>query len=118
MKSLPILALLAIVTLLPIAGRAEEAPSSLHPQLVADRQTPLQIGADGTFYQVRYDFDKGREYWSSPYPQHPNYGIRFVYLLDKHGQRRSQNLYVESASGRLQLASTYRPKDSRIGASH
>jgi hypothetical protein len=117
MKSLPILALLALVSLLPTAGRAEEAPSSLPPRLVADRQTPLQIGADGTFYQVRYDLAKGREYWSSPYPQHPNYGIRFVYLLDKQGQRRSQTLYVESASGRLQLASSYRPGDSQTRAS-
>jgi hypothetical protein len=117
MKSLPILALLAIATLLPTTGRAEEAPSSLAPKLVADQQTPLQIGADGTFYQVRYDFAKGREYWSSPYPQHPNYGIRFVYLLDKQGQRRSPRLYVESASGRLQLASTYRPSDSQRRAS-
>ncbi len=117
MKSLPILALLAIAILLPTTGRAEEAPRSLRPKLVADQKTPLQIGADGTFYQVRYDFVKGREYWSSPYPQHPNYGIRFVYLLDRQGQRRSQSLYVESASGRLQLANTYRPSDSQIRAS-
>jgi hypothetical protein len=126
MKFLPLLVLATTITLLPTLGRAEEAPSSRSLPVVADapevvrlkRQTSLQLGADGTLYQVRYDLAKGREYWSSPYIQHPNHGIRFVYLLDKKGQRRSQTLYVESASGRLQLASTYRWSDRQLQASH
>jgi hypothetical protein len=117
MKFLPVLALLATLTLVPTPGRAEEAPRFFRSPVVIDRQsrtTPLQMGADGTLYQVRYNFAKGREYWSSPYQRHPSYGIRFVYLLDPQGQRLSQNLYVELASGRLQLASNYRNSPGEI----
>lgn len=108
MKSLPTLAFLTVFILVAAPVRAEEAPSyTLRTRVIPnDLVAPLQRGADGTLYNVRFDLAQGREYWSSPYPRHPNYGKQYFYVLDRQGHRLSQNLYLELPNGRLQLAST------------
>jgi hypothetical protein len=73
----------------------------------------LEQGQDGTMYLVHYDFRRGqekidpkaygREYWTSPYVKHPNYGVRYVYLVDRHGHRVNPKLYIENNDGELTI---------------
>jgi hypothetical protein len=101
--------LLAIATLSALPVQAEEPFKSptikYQPQQINTQQT-LKMGPDGTLYKVRYDLRRGREYWQSPYQNHPNHNIRYVYVINRQGQRLKPDLYIELPNGRLALART------------
>jgi hypothetical protein len=112
-KNLQICLLLATVTLLPLAVQAEEPVRSKTPAYrpaAVNTQQSLKMGPDGTLYAVRYDLNRGREYWQSPYRNHPNHKIRYVYVINRQGQRLKPDLYVELPNGRLALAQAVRSK--------
>ena len=106
-KYLQICFLLSIATLPSMTAQAEEPVKSNAPQYqgtkVNTKQT-MKLGPDGTLYKVRYDLNRGREYWQSPYRNHPNHNIRYVYVINRQGQRLKPDLYIELPSGRLALA--------------
>jgi hypothetical protein len=110
-KYLQICLLLSIVILPSMSVQAEEPLKSTMPQYqkvqVNTKQT-MKLGPDGTMYKVRYDLNRGREYWQSPYRNHPNYKIRYVYVINRQGQRIKPDLYIELPDGRLALANNRR----------
>jgi hypothetical protein len=112
-KHLQIFLLLATVSLWPVATQAEEparSPTSFNQFTAARINQAMQMGPDGTMYTVRYDLNRGREYWQSPYRKHPNYNIRYVYVIDRQGHRLQPDLYIELPNGRLALATMARGK--------
>jgi hypothetical protein len=113
MKNYLRICLLATVLLLPTVAPAEEpvrsAAAAYRPIALNTKQT-MKIGPDGTMYAVRYDLNRGREYWQSPYRNHPNHKIRYVYMINRQGQRLKPDLYVELPSGHLALAKVARGK--------
>src|SRR5262249_35634529 len=73
---------------------------------------PMQrYGYDDTTYQVHYDFTRGkeqideracgREVWISLGKAHPQFGSKFVYLVDGYRKRVSNSLYLENPDGSL-----------------
>jgi hypothetical protein len=106
-KNLQICLLLATVILPTTTVQAEEPVKLTKPQYqrakVNTKQT-MKLGPDGTMYKVRYDLNRGREYWQSPYRNHPNHNIRYVYVINRQGQRLKPDLYIELPDGRLALA--------------
>lgn len=74
-------------------------------------QPTMQKGNDGTMSKVFYDFSRGqesinsaacgREYWIPDNPNQPNYGIRFVYLVNGQMLRVIPTLYIEKEDGSL-----------------
>ncbi len=110
-KYLQICLLFATVTLPTMTAQAEEPAKSntsqYQPTKINTKQT-MKLGPDGTMYKVRYDLSRGREYWQSPYRNHPNHNIRYVYMINRQGQRLKPDLYIELPNGRLALATARR----------
>ncbi len=108
-KYLQIGLMLAIATCPTLTAQAEEPPKmptiKYQPTQVNTQET-MKMGPDGTLYKVRYDLSRGREYWQSPYRNHPNHKIRYVYVINRQGQRLKPSLYIELPNGRLALART------------
>ncbi len=108
-KYLQISLLLVIATLPILPVQAEEpfnAPTIKYQPKKVNTQQTLKLAPDGTLYKVRYDLSRGREYWQSPYQNHPNHNIRYVYVINRQGQRLKPDLYIELPNGRLALART------------
>jgi hypothetical protein len=106
-KYLQICLLLAAVTLPTMTVQAEEPVKSTtlkYQKVKVNVKQTMKLGPDGTMYKVRYDLNRGREYWQSPYPSHPNHNIRYVYVINRQGQRIKPDLYIELPDGRLALA--------------
>ncbi len=108
-KYLRICLLLATIILSTTTVQAEEPVRSNAPQYPGTKvntQQTMKLGPDGTLYKVRYDLNRGREYWQSPYRNHPNHNIRYVYVINRQGQRLKPDLYIELPNGRLALANS------------
>lgn len=68
---------------------------------------------DGTPYRIWMDFSRGqeaissaacgRQYWVKEDPNHPNYQIRYVYLVDGQGKCVVPYLYEEKDGGTLKV---------------
>ncbi len=73
----------------------------------------MTTGFDGRVYASAFDFTRGtekinskacgREYLIQPDSNKPNYGTKFVYLVNGAKNRVSQTLYVELADGSLKV---------------
>jgi hypothetical protein len=104
----------------PCGGRS--GPFTLRPESVAQNNycnsgtitqpTFSSNSHDGTPYRIWMDFSRGqevssavcgRQYWVKEDPNHPNYQIRFVYLVDGQGKCVVPYLYKETDGGTLEV---------------
>jgi hypothetical protein len=96
----------------PVEDALRKTPTNFCGSMTVSN-TETQVGNDDSLYDVHFDFRRGqeqidrracgREIWTPQDKTHPQFGVKFVYLVDGYKRRTLQRLYVEKPDGALGL---------------